>query len=202
MNIEYIPAKNKTLSYLFGPGRPWPMRRLHLLAVIHWLAGTFASGIRWAQAPSNNKSSWHYQISVDGRIVQLVDAKEVAWHAGESHWKDYPTYPANYDVTANPIANSETGDRTYKAWNSLNPCSIGIELEGPPSSIGTKSWPKIQIEKCAELLRMISDRYPGIKLIDHSRICSAKIDVIKGTGYPEDVFPWAELVELSGLEEA
>jgi N-acetyl-anhydromuramyl-L-alanine amidase AmpD len=112
----------------------------------------------------------------------MVEEEQIAWHAGYSSWKDYPT---------------------YGTWQSLNPCSIGIELEGPPSSIGTKGWPDTQIEKCAELCKDIRIRWPEIKLIDHWRISPTnKIDVIKGTGYAEDVFPWGKLLEWSGVEEA
>lgn len=177
MLIDYIPAKNFTSgAYVHNPPR------LLKLIVIHWIVGTLDACVRWFQAPSNNKSSAHYVIGVNGEIVQMVEEENIAWHAGVSSWKDYPT---------------------YGMWQSLNPCSIGIELAGPPSSIGMKGWPKSEIIACAELCKDIHIRWPEIKIIDHSRISPAvKIDVIKGTGHPEDVFPWTELLELSGVPEA
>jgi N-acetylmuramoyl-L-alanine amidase len=179
--INFMPAKNKTSDLLFGIGKKWQPERKFLLLVIHWIVGTAEAGIRWFQAPNNNQSSAHYIVSEMGEIIQMVEEKDVAWHAGKSKWKDYPT---------------------YGLWNSLNPCSIGIELAGPPSRIGRNSWPECEIQKCVDLCKDIKIRHPEIKLIDHSRICSTKIDVIKGTGFPEDVFPWEKLVRESGIEEA
>lgn len=181
MTCEFIPAKNMTPGDQFGPGKKWHPERRFDLIVIHWVAGSFNSCIRWFQALGNNRSSAHYVISELGKIVQMVDEGDVAWHAGRSKWKDLPT---------------------YGIWDSLNPCSIGIELAGPPSSIGLRGWNDEQIEALVVLCKDIHRRYPDIALIDHSRICSTKIDVIKGTGYKEDVFPWQRLLDESGVREA
>jgi len=179
MIMDFIPAKNKTSG---GFVRQPP--RKFLLIVIHWIAGSAAAGIRWFQNPNNTESSAHYVIDVDGKVTQMVLEEEIAWHAGLSEYKDYPTY-----------------EKEWKA-KSLNPCSIGIELAGPPSRIGRDGWPKPLIESCYALCREIHIRYPDIKIIDHSSICKGKIDVKKGTGHPEDVFPWTELLEKSGVPEA
>jgi len=181
VTIEFLPARNKTSASLFGPGKRWETPRLFKLVVIHWTAGSFNSCLRWFQAPNNKRSSAHYVISELGKIVQMVDEESVAWHAGISSWKDYPT---------------------YGNWNSLNPCSIGIELAGPPSCIGLKGWNEEQLDALVELCRDIRIRMPDIKLIDHSRICATKIDVLKGTGYEEDLFPWGRLLSESGMIEA
>ncbi len=208
MTIEFLPARNKTSASLFGPGKRWETPRLFKLVVIHWTAGSFNSCLRWFQAPNNKRSSAHYVISELGKIVQMVDEESVAWHAGISSWKDYPTYPASTNNIVNPWVVSETTDgekikhRKYYDWNSLNPCSIGIELAGPPSCIGLKGWNDEQIEALVELCRDIRIRMPDIKLIDHSRICATKIDVIKGTGYEEDIFPWDRLVDDTKMIEA
>ena len=50
---------------------------------------------------SHTKVSAHYLISRDGTVAQLVQEKDIAWHAGKSFWKDD---------------------------QNLNPTSIGIEL--------------------------------------------------------------------------
>lgn len=202
MKYEFMKAKNSTPNSMFGPGKPWPTPRQYLLLVIHWIVGSATSGIAWFRSPANQQSSIDYVISETGRIVQMNDPKQsVAWHAGKSSWKDYPTYEANTNPEINPV-NPETRRRRYADWNSLNPCSIGIELAGPPSRIGLLAWPELELRALVDLCKEIGVEYPGIKIIDHSRICSTKIDVIKGTGRPEDVFPWARIVSESGLEEA
>ena len=191
MLMDFIPARNKTSGSCFGPGKAWPMMRKYLLIVIHWTAGSSESAVSWFQSDSNLQSSAHYVIDTNGKIVNMVTEENVAWHAGVSSWKDYPTYPA--DKINFPFA----GD-----WNSLNPCSLGIELEGPPSCIQLYGWKDAQIKACAELCNDIFIRRPDIKIIDHSRICSTKIDVLRGTGKSEDVFPWQQLLDLSGVPEA
>jgi N-acetyl-anhydromuramyl-L-alanine amidase AmpD len=188
MTIKFIPAKNKTVESFLSPER-----RKYELIVIHWTACTFQETIRWFQSPNNNVSSAHYVISnlSPNVIIQMVSEIDIAWHAGYSAYK-------NYD--------------TYDTWRSLNPCSIGIELVGPPSIVGDDGWRETQIAMCAQLCREIAERHPGIKLIDHWSICArarelgwtkdVKIDVIKGTGKPQDIFPWETLLKLSGLDEA
>jgi N-acetyl-anhydromuramyl-L-alanine amidase AmpD len=181
------------ITTVFDQARNWtpgdhytlkPLVRQYLLIVIHWAACSFRQCVTWFRAPRNIVSSSHYVVSENAPdlIIQMVKEEDIAWHAGVSKWKDYPT---------------------YGQWDSLNPCSIGIELGGPPSTLGQKEWPEHQIIRCASLCKDIARRHPEIKLVDHSRICPGKkIDVIAGTGYPEDVFPWKELLEMSGVEEA
>ncbi len=161
------------------------------LLVIHWTAGPFESCISWFQN-EKSRASAHYVVAYNGEIVQMVEEEDVAWHAGVSSWKNYPTIWQGVE------------------WGALNPCSIGIEAEGPPTFIRSKllglglrvEWQDAQIRALAELCKDIRNRHPNIKIIDHSRICAAKIDVIEGTGKPEDAFPWAKLLELSGVPEA
>lgn len=51
---------------------------------------------------SDTKASAHIVVGRDQKITQLVNFNEIAWHAGESEWQEY---------------------------QSLNSCSIGIELD-------------------------------------------------------------------------
>ena len=38
---------------------------------------------------STKKVSCHYVVDLNGKIFNLVDLKNRAWHAGESQWKNY-----------------------------------------------------------------------------------------------------------------
>ena len=38
---------------------------------------------------STKKVSCHYLVDLNGKIFNLVDLKNRAWHAGESQWKNY-----------------------------------------------------------------------------------------------------------------
>ena len=144
------------------------------LIVIHWTGGRMQPSIDWLCNPEA-KASAHYCIDRDGNIVQLVKEEDKAWHAGKSYLEGY-------------------GD-------NLNNCSIGIELEGPPSTLDLEWWYRSQIVVCAELIKDIKSRYPDIKITDHSTISPGrKVDVKMGTGVNK--FPWDLLLELGDIEEA
>ena len=36
-----------------------------------------------------SKVSCHYLISRNGSVIQMVNEKNIAWHAGKSRWKNY-----------------------------------------------------------------------------------------------------------------
>jgi N-acetyl-anhydromuramyl-L-alanine amidase AmpD len=155
------------------------------LIVIHWIVGTAKGCHSYFQNP-DVRASYHYVIDQDAEVTQMVLEKDIAWHAGVS---SLPGYPTMYNGVE---------------WDSLNPGSIGIGCEGPPSYIkGMKSWNKKMIRGLADLCKDISTRHPGIKITDHSTISpKMKIDVRGSTGKPEDVFPWETFMYLTGMEEA
>jgi N-acetyl-anhydromuramyl-L-alanine amidase AmpD len=49
--------------------------------VVHVTEGTFWGSVRWLRNHRSGGSS-HFVVSREGRIVQMVDLKDVAWHAG------------------------------------------------------------------------------------------------------------------------
>ncbi|HET9207941.1 MAG TPA: N-acetylmuramoyl-L-alanine amidase, partial [Burkholderiaceae bacterium] len=76
--------------------------RLPAFVVIHYTgADSASSAVRMLSRPESQVSA-HYLVSRDGTIVQLVDERARAWHAGESKWG---------------------------ALSDLNSASIGIELD-------------------------------------------------------------------------
>ncbi|MBI2899037.1 MAG: N-acetylmuramoyl-L-alanine amidase [Planctomycetes bacterium] len=50
--------------------------------VIHTIEGTVADAIAVFQNPATQKSA-HYVVGYDGAVTQMVQDKDVAWHAGE-----------------------------------------------------------------------------------------------------------------------
>jgi N-acetylmuramoyl-L-alanine amidase len=76
--------------------------RLPSFVVIHYTGADSASAaVRMLSSPQSQVSA-HYLVARDGTIVQLVDERARAWHAGESRWG---------------------------ALFDLNSASIGIELD-------------------------------------------------------------------------
>ena len=76
--------------------------------------------------------SCHYLIKNNGEIVKMVPDLYIAWHAGESSWKNY---------------------------NSLNQNSIGIEITNPGHEYGYKNFTKKQISSFLKLSKFLIKKY-------------------------------------------
>lgn len=93
--------------------------------------------------------SAHYVVEEDGRIFQLVDEAERAWHAGVSHW---------------------TGDE------NINARSIGIEIVNPGHELGYRDFPLAQMDALIDLSRDILSRHaiPAARVIGHSDVAPTR----------------------------
>ena len=102
---EWTPAGQMPIERLASPYYHRRLSRVDTL-VIHTTEGALASAIGWFRRNPDEVSA-HYLIGKDGRIVQMVDERFAAQHAGEV------TAPAD------------------TRWHEGNPneYSIGIELE-------------------------------------------------------------------------
>src|SRR3990167_6933791 len=74
------------------------------------------SPLEWLTSPQS-KVSAHYLIGKDGKIYQLVDDEDIAWHAGISYWR---------------------------GKENVNTFSVGIELVN--ANDGKDSYPQAQID--------------------------------------------------------
>ena len=78
------------------------------------------------------KVSAHYLVGRNGRILNLVDSKYVAWHAGKSMWKKN---------------------------KNLNKNSIGIELVIKGHKFGYQKFTKVQIKNLISLCKKLKKKY-------------------------------------------
>ena len=76
--------------------------------------------------------SCHYLIKNNGEIIQLVPNLYIAWHAGNSSWKNY---------------------------NFLNKNSIGIEITNPGHEFGYKKFSNKQISSLLKLSKFLLKKY-------------------------------------------
>lgn len=86
---------------LWEPSPNFDERRPSFVVIHHTSSDTVADALRTLTSPRAQVSA-HYLVARDGSIVQLVDERSRAWHAGESRWG------SSFDV---------------------NSASIGIELD-------------------------------------------------------------------------
>ena len=89
--------------------------------------------------------SCHYLIKNNGEIVRLVPDLYIAWHAGESSWKNY---------------------------KSLNQNSIGIEITNPGHEHGYQKFSKKQIFSLLKLSKFLIKKYKvnSKNILGHSDI--------------------------------
>jgi N-acetylmuramoyl-L-alanine amidase len=98
------------------------------------------------------KVSSHYVVEQDGRIFQLVDEAQCAWHAGLSSWRGV---------------------------QNLNAQSVGIEIVNPGHEIGYEAFPAVQMHSVLELSQAIVARYNILpsQVVGHSDVAPLrKID--------------------------
>jgi N-acetylmuramoyl-L-alanine amidase len=89
--------------------------------------------------------SCHYLIKNNGEILEMVPDLYIAWHAGESSWKNY---------------------------KSLNQSSIGIEITNPGHKHGYKKFKKKQINSLLKLSKFLIKKYKisSNNILGHSDI--------------------------------
>jgi len=79
MKVDFKASPNKSKR---------PNGQLPTYIVLHHTGpGSFEGISKWL-CDKDAKASAHYVISNSGKIVQLVDTKYKAWHAGISEWND------------------------------------------------------------------------------------------------------------------
>ena len=78
------------------------------------------------------KVSCHYLINRKGKITQMVEDLNIAWHAGKSKWKNF---------------------------NNLNSFSIGIELDNKGHQFGYNKFSGKQIVSLINLCKRLKKKY-------------------------------------------
>jgi len=117
--------------------------------VLHYTGMRHAdAALELLKAPGSEVSC-HYFVHEDGRIVQLVQESQRAWHAGKSSW---------------------AGE------SDINSCSIGIEIVNLGHDFGYPDFPKRQIAAVTALCRSIQTRYtiPPVRVLGHSDVAPAR----------------------------
>ena len=107
-------------------------KRIDALILHYTGMPTAERALAWLCDPASGVSS-HYFIFEDGRIAQLVEEGDRAWHAGKSFWA------------------GET---------DVNSCSIGIEIVNPGHEFGYRPFPDSEIDAVIGLCADIVARHP------------------------------------------
>lgn len=138
--IEQHPSPNHGPR---APGKPVDILLLHYTGM-----ASAERALTWLCDPASQVSS-HYFIFEDGRVAQLVDEAERAWHAGRSVWA------------------GET---------DINSRSVGIELAHPGHEFGYRAFAEPQIAALIALSHRILSRHPipPPRVLAHSDVAPAR----------------------------
>ncbi len=119
------------------------------MIVIHYTGMPTAIGALERLCDPKAEVSAHYLIEKNGKIWQMVDEENRAWHAGVSQWQGV---------------------------KDINSCSIGIELENGGHEVGYESFPQIQIDVLIQLCREIMSRHDIVaeRVIGHEHIAPGR----------------------------
>lgn len=135
------------------------------MLVLHYTGMPDVEAARARLCDASAAVSAHYLVEEDGKIWQLVEESERAWHAGVSHWR---------------------------GMDSVNAHSIGIEIQNPGHEWGYRDFPPAQLAAVQELCVDILARNPAItpaNVVGHSDVAPARKDD------PGERFPWEDFAK-------
>lgn len=117
-----------------SPNKRSPRRGAKVeLVVLHATAGSYESALRWlttTERPQGmDRSSAHYLVGKTGRVAQLVEEADEAWHAGYGSWKGQGR--VNAFSVGIELENANTGHDPYTVpqleaalWLVLRACRL------------------------------------------------------------------------------
>jgi len=119
------------------------------MLVLHYTGmQTLEAAVRRLTDPDAEVSA-HYLVTETGRVIQLVNERERAWHAGVSSWR---------------------------GATNINARSIGVEIENPGHDAGYRPFTFVQMEAvihlCSDILRRHS--IPSRNVVGHSDVAPVR----------------------------
>jgi N-acetylmuramoyl-L-alanine amidase len=130
----------------WAPSPNFNARKAQIIVLHHTSIGNAAQSLRvLSTRNSEGQVSAHYLVEADGRIDQLVDDGNRAWHAGASRW----------------------GDMT-----DLNSSSIGIEIDNDGESAFTEPQIQALIRLLADLTSRLG--IPRASVVGHGDIAPGR----------------------------
>jgi N-acetyl-anhydromuramyl-L-alanine amidase AmpD len=174
MDIVFVPAHPNNYSL---------QRVTPTFLVLHGTGGTFRGDQTWAQNP-HARASYHYLVSKGGEVVQMVEDRYIAFHAGASEWSKEAAERRGFPFSE------------HSSWTDLNRHSIGVGLE----SLNRRDevYPEAQLQALAELVRSRYGRIPPHRILTHEMISAPrKVDPVN---FPLE--QWLQLLAGEQLEPA
>lgn len=167
--------------------------------VMHYSASGSAEGTAEHFRKARSKASAHLVIGRDGSIIQCVDLRRVAWHAGRSSWNGRSrlnSWSIGIElVNWGPLARDEDGWRTWTgAAVSAKDVRIATHRDEKKER-GWQTFPEAQMEAAHDICSALVSEFPAIDhILGHDDVSpNRKID--PGPAFPMLSFRAAILPE-------
>jgi N-acetylmuramoyl-L-alanine amidase len=152
--------------------------------VIHYTAGRSAdSAAAWLCNPLA-KASAHLVIGKDGKVIQLVPFNLVAWHAGESSWRNgsgETLVGLNRHSIGIELDNGGRVVRQGGKWRSLSLGTTYKDSEvieathkGESKPSGWVAYPTAQLERFREVAALLINVYKLKDIVGHDDIAPGR----------------------------
>lgn len=168
------------------------------IIVMHYTAGyTASSAVATFKSQSKPRSSAHFVVDVDGRIIQMVSTQHIAWHSGFALYREKPDvngFSIGIEIV-NPGYHFSDGKGGYLNWER-KPVSAAKLAPFPGFTeafdpwVGSKAfWPNFplaQLNAVEKLTLALLKAYPSlVDVVGHRDIDTARrLKVDPGPAFP------------------
>jgi N-acetylmuramoyl-L-alanine amidase len=152
------------------------------ILVMHFTYGASArSSAEWFRNPSNPGSSAHIVVDRDGKVLQCVDFKTVAWHAGKSRLGNL--VGLNKFSIGIEMANWGYLKRSRNKWTSYTGAKIADPVlathkngnpEGSNAHIGWEPYSEEQFLSAVDIARALVKTYGIQQIVGHDDIAPGR----------------------------
>jgi len=174
LNHRLFTSDNEPMPFETSPNYSKGRTLSQDYIVIHYTAGSSATGsVKWLCNPQA-KASAHAVISRTGDITQLVNFNKVAWHAGASAWdnkKYLNSYSIGIELDNAGLLSYQGGE--WRSWfgKAIDESEVVIaKHKNRDTEMGWHTYTQAQIESCRELCTVLVDKYPIKEILGHEDI--------------------------------
>lgn len=169
-------------------GSPMPVRRF---LVIHFTSGATAqSSVNFWKTPEAKGASAHIVIDRDGSVIQCRPFNRTCGHAGKSSWKGFDNL--NSCSIGIELANAGDNSTLARKWSQL-PLVQARHKNGGPMTYW-EAYPEAQVLKCIEVAKALVARYKLDDVVGHDDIAPDR------KNDPGPAFPMQRLREACGFK--
>lgn len=158
------------------------------MIILHYTAGGNAMSSAHYLARKDTDASAHLVVARDGGIIQLLPFNAIAWHAGQSEYKDR-TNLNRYSIGIEMDNAGELHRRQGKFYSWFNQEYMPDEVYTDCICGRARYWHRYtaeQIQVVFNLCVLLVNIYPIRYLLGHSEVTSRKLD--PGAAFPLDHF--------------